>query len=71
MFVYCSNLIVLDLSNFDTSKVTSMNFMFYDCSNLISLNLKNFNTSLVLNMVFMFYKCINSGNSFSFNSENS
>ena len=34
MFHYCSGLTTLDLSNFDTSKVTNMSYMFYNCSKL-------------------------------------
>ena len=59
MFSGCSNLISLNLSNFNTSSVTSMNYMFSGCSNLISLNLSNFNTSSVTSMSNMFYGCNN------------
>ena len=45
MFYYCSSLILLNLSNFDTSQVTDMEDMFSHCSSLISLNLSNFNIS--------------------------
>ena len=34
MFSGCNSLTRLDLSNFDTSKVTDMTFMFYGCDNL-------------------------------------
>ena len=37
MFAYCSGLTSLDLSGFDTSAVTSMDYMFAYCSNLTSL----------------------------------
>lgn len=47
----------LDLSNFDTSKVTSMDCMFAYCENLKILNLKNFNTEKVVDMIGMFYNC--------------
>ena len=33
-FAGCSSLEYLDLSNFDTSNVTTMEFMFNGCSNL-------------------------------------
>ena len=46
-----------DLSNFDTSLVTSMRSMFNSCKSLTSLNLSNFNTSLVENMLGMFKEC--------------
>ena len=42
-----------------TSKVTTMNSMFYNCTNLTSLDLSNFNTSKVTNMFCMFYNCKN------------
>ena len=44
----------LDLSNFDTSNVTNMHYMFFDISNLTTLNLSSFNTSNVTNMRYMF-----------------
>ena len=49
------NILDLDLSNFDTSKVTDISAMFYDLSNLTTLNLSNFDTSQVTNMQDMFY----------------
>ena len=52
-------LISLDITKFDTSKVTNMEYMFFGCSRLKNLNLLNFNTSLVNNMNSMFYNCIN------------
>ena len=46
----------IDLSNFDTSKVTNMSYMFYGMRNLTSLNLSNFDTSKVTDMHDMFCK---------------
>ena len=57
MFSYCSSLTSLDLSNWDTSNVTSMTSMFYNCNNLTSLDLSNWNTSNVTKMNLMFYYC--------------
>ena len=54
MFYGMSNLTLLNLSSFDTSKVTDMHHMFYGMSNLTSLNLSNFDTSKVTNMEYMF-----------------
>mgnify|MGYP000989984360 CR=1 FL=1 len=54
MFNRMTNLATLDLSNFDTSKVTNMRFMFSDMPNLTTLNLSNFDTSNVTNMGAMF-----------------
>ena len=47
MFSWCSSLTSLDLSSFDTSKVTDMSGMFSGCSSLTSLDLSSFNTSNV------------------------
>ena len=47
----------LDLSNFNTSKVTNMINMFSYCESLMSLDLSNFNTSNVTDMGFMFNNC--------------
>ena len=44
------NILDLDLSNFDTSRVTNMSSMFRGMSNLTTLNLSNFDTSQVTNM---------------------
>ena len=48
------NILELDLSSFDTSKVTSMAAMFRGMSKLTSLNLFNFDTSKVTDMSGMF-----------------
>ena len=48
------NVLEIDLSNFDTSKVTNMSNMFLGMSNLTTLDLSNFNTSQVTNMSSMF-----------------
>ena len=48
------NILELDLSNFDTSKVTNMYAMFNGMSNLTTLNLSNFDTSKVTKMWVMF-----------------
>ena len=49
------NILELDLSNFDTSKVANMSHMFNGMRNLTTLNLSNFDTSKVTNMGSMFY----------------
>ena len=38
MFIGCRNVTSLDLSNFNTSKVTSMREMFQNCTNLTTIN---------------------------------
>ena len=55
IFYNCSSLSELDLSSFDTSKVTNMSFAFYGCTNLTSLNLLSFDTSEVIDMECLFY----------------
>ena len=57
MFDKCSSLTNLNLSSFNTQKVTKMNFMFCNCSSLINLDLSNFNTPDDTDMHMMFFKC--------------
>ena len=57
MFESCSSLTNLDLSSFDTSKVTNMDYMFSDCSNLTSLDLRSFDTLKTTDMSKMFERC--------------
>ncbi len=57
MFENCSNITSIDLSNFDTSKVTNMDYMFDQCYGLTTLDLSSFNTSKVTNMDYMFNQC--------------
>lgn len=59
-YMYFSNLtnaIKIDLSNFDTSKVTNMQDLFSHCTSLVYLNIENFNTLNVTDMGGMFYYC--------------
>ena len=44
LFYRCSNLTSIDLSSFDTSKITRMYGMFRECNSLTSLDLSNFDT---------------------------
>ena len=57
LFFECSSLEYLDLSNFDTSKVSQMRFMFYNCSSLKELNLSNFKIKNVNDMKGIFSMC--------------
>lgn len=57
MFHDCSKLTQLNLSIFNTSRITDMFGMFSDCTKLTKLDLSNFNTSNVINMSFMFDNC--------------
>ena len=57
MFTGCSGLASLDVSSFNTAKVTYMRQMFGGCSGLTILDLSNFNTSNVTDMGGMFLAC--------------
>ena len=51
IFGICLKLEYLDLSNFDTSNFTNMEFMFYGCQMLKEIKgINNFNTINVINM---------------------
>ena len=54
MFSNMPNLLSIDLSKFDTSKVIGMNSMFANDSSLTALDVSNFNTSKVEDMTAMF-----------------
>ena len=55
MFAFCSNLNgPSNINNWDTSKVTSMGYMFYLAS-VFNQNIGSWNTANVTNMSFMFY----------------
>ena len=58
MFSDLVDIIEIDLSNFDCSKVTSMYWMFRGCSNLVTINFKNINTNSVKIMRGLFQGCI-------------
>ena len=73
MFNNCIILPSLDLSNFNTAKVTNMSCMFKNCKELSSLTLsESFNTVNVTNMSSMFYGCsqLSSLDLSNFNTEN-
>ena len=57
MFYNFDNIISIDLSKFDASKVRDMSSMFYNNKNLKSININNFDTSSVTTMEKMFYNC--------------
>ena len=57
MFNNCISLQEVDLSEFDTSKVTNMSGMFLNNKSLSKLDLSNFDTSKVTDMSSMFYDC--------------
>ena len=58
MFQECNELEYLDLSNFNTSNVIEMGWMFNECLKLKEIKgIYNFNTSKVVNMNSMFQEC--------------
>ena len=58
MFYALDIILSIDFSEFDSSKVTSMNSLFSGCINLKTIKLKNLDTSSVKDMSNMFYGCI-------------
>lgn len=48
---------VLDARNLDTSRCTTMAYLFYNMRQVESLDLSGFDTSNVTNMTYMFYEC--------------
>lgn len=57
MFQNCETLTTLDLSSFDTSKVTSMNNMFKGCGSLETIGLDGFTVGNETTVVDMFDGC--------------
>ena len=57
LFYGCNDLTELDVSNLDTSYMTSMSYMFYNCKSLTTLDLSGFNASKVANIANMFNGC--------------
>ncbi len=57
MFIDCAKLKILDLSSFNTSRVTNMKTMFTFCRSLTNLDIGNFDTSKVTTMDEMFAGC--------------
>ena len=57
MFWQCKEITEINLSNFNTSKVTNMKRFFSFCSSLTSLDITNFNTNQVNDMDCMFCGC--------------
>ena len=57
MFDHMCGLTSVDVSQWNSSKVTNMQYMFSHCTALTDLDLSNFNTSKVTNMYSMFANC--------------
>ena len=72
MFYECNNITHIDLSSFNSQKVTNMYCMFFSCSNLKNIQLTSFNTQNVTNMAGLFGGCSNLKNIdlSSFNTQN-
>ena len=59
MFNGLNNMTFIDLSSFDTSKVTNMHLMFFNCINLKKIKFGKINTSSVQDMSSLFFNCSN------------
>ena len=57
MFSDCVSLTSIDVSSFDTSKVTDIGSLFSNCESIISLDIKNFDTSSVIYFNSIFQGC--------------
>ena len=57
MFYQCNKITEINLSQFNTSKLTRVSGIFNGCSSLTSIDLSNFDTSHVNDMTEMFYGC--------------
>jgi len=57
MFDRCRNLMEIDVSEFDTSKVANFGFMFSDCTSLTKLDLRTFDISHATILQGMFRNC--------------
>ena len=57
MFFGCKSLTTLDISGWDTSKITDMESMFNYCISLTTLDVSKLDTSNVTSMNGMFYGC--------------
>ena len=57
MFRHLSNIVKVDLSKFDSSKVTNFFCMFVFCSSIVSIDLTNFKTTSARSIRSMFHGC--------------
>jgi surface protein len=57
MFHGCNSLTSLDVSNWDTSNVTTMGAMFNSCTSLTKLDMKNWKINKESELASMFSKC--------------
>lgn len=59
MFNSCNNLISINIGNWNTNAVVTMDFMFTNCTNLESVDISAWNTNTVTSMLAMFSGCNN------------
>ena len=59
MFAYCVNLVSINLSNFDTSKVSNMQGAFSTCQKIKYINFQYFNDTSLSNNNLLFSGCSN------------
>ena len=59
MFYKLTDIEEIDLSNFDFSRITSINNMFHNCTNLKKVEFGNINTSSLTYMEYLFAGCTN------------
>ncbi len=57
MFLDCSSLVNLDITNLNTANVRDMSGMFVGCTSLVNLDVTNMNTANVTDMAEMFRGC--------------
>ena len=59
LFAHCYALTNLDVSSFDTARVTDMAYIFYNCKSIREIDIRNFDTALVTSGKCMFLNCEN------------
>ena len=59
LFIGCSDLIKVDLSNLNSPSITSMIYTFTDCTSLVTVDFTSFVSSKVEKMEFLFGGCVN------------
>ena len=57
IFSECVNIISIDLSKFNSEKITNMSYAFYKCKSLSKINFSNINTLNVNDMSYLFCRC--------------
>ena len=57
LFYNITNILIVDLSQFNSTLVESTRYLFYNCQSLTSINFNNFISSNIKDMQYMFYNC--------------